>query len=267
MAYKEILLDVEGRIATLTLNQPDIRNPISGYGMIGEIEDACHQIQLNDDISVLIITGAGKAFSAGGNVKEMRERNNDPNVVPIHLREWYRRGIQRIPLAIDDLDVPVIAAVNGAAIGAGCDMAMMADIRIASTFAKFGETFLNLGIIPGDGGSWYLTRQIGYQMAAYLTFTGEVIDAEMALKIGIVYKVVEPDQLMAEANALAQVIASKPPRTLRVAKRLLKQSGRMSLRDFLDVCASNQALAHRTADHKEAIEAFFEKRDAVFTGN
>lgn len=266
MAYQEIKLDIAGRIATLTLNLPDSRNPISGPVIIDEIEDACRQVQWNDDVSVMIVTGAGKAFSAGGNVKEMRKRNEDPTVVPIHLREWYRRGIQRIPLAIDNLDVPVIAAVNGPAIGAGCDMAMMADIRIASNKAKFGETFLNLGIIPGDGGSWFLTRQIGYQMAAYLTFTGEVIDAETALKLGMVYKVVEPDDLMQEANALAEVIAGKPPRTLRVAKRLLKQAGRMDLKDFLDVCASNQALAHRTADHKEAIEAFFEKRDPVFSG-
>ena len=265
MSYKKVIYDVQDRIATLTFNQPDIRNPVSP-DMVEEIIDVCERVQRDDSISVLILTGAGKAFSAGGDVKAMRERNNDPSVVPVHLRDWYRRGIQRVPLAIDDLDVAVIGAVNGAAIGAGCDMAMMCDIRIASSHAKFGETFLNLGIIPGDGGTWFLTRQIGYQQAAKLTFTGEVIDAQQALALGMVIKVVEPEALLAEAEALARQIAAKPPQALRIAKRILKQSERLNLKDFLDVCASNQALVHRTADHKEAIEAFFEKRDPTFTG-
>ncbi len=267
MSYNKIKFDVQDKIAVMTFNLPDIRNPITGYDMIDEIVDVLNRVQNDDALSVLIITGAGTAFSAGGNVKQMRERNNDPTIVPIHLRDWYRRGIQRIPLALDDLDVPVIGAINGPAIGAGCDTAMMCDIRIASTEAKFGETFLNLGIIPGDGGSWFLTRQIGYQQAAWLTFTGEVIDAQTALQLGMVIKVVEPAALMDEAMALARTIAAKPPRALRIAKRILKQSERMSLKDFLDGCASHQALAHRTADHKEAVEAFFEKRDPVYTGN
>lgn len=266
MKYENILFDIQGRIATLTFNLPESRNPISGEGMIGEIEDACRSVQFNSDVSVLIITGAGKAFSAGGNVKNMRERNQGSGNSPLHIQETYRRGIQRIPLAIDAVDVPVIAAVNGAAIGAGCDTAMMCDIRIASTFAKFGETFLNLGLIPGDGGSWFLTRLIGYSKMAELTFTGKVIDAQEALDMGMVSRVVEADQLMPECLTLAETIASKPPRTLRMAKLLMKQAARMELKDFLDVCAQTQAVAQNSADHKEAIEAFFEKRDAKFTG-
>lgn len=266
MKYKDILFDVADRIATLTFNLPDSRNPISGERIIAEIEDACRQVRFSDDVSVLIVTGAGKAFSAGGNVKNMRERNQGFGGGPLQIQESYRRGIQRIPLAMDAVDVPIIGAINGAAIGAGCDTAMMCDIRIASTYAKFGETFLNLGLIPGDGGSWFLTRLIGYARMAELTFTGKVIDAEEALKLGMVSRVVEAEQLMPEARALAATIAEKPPRTLRMAKLLMKQAARMELKDFLDVCAQAQAVAQNSADHREAVEAFFEKRPAKFVG-
>jgi enoyl-CoA hydratase/carnithine racemase len=266
MKYKDILFEVDGRIATLTFNLPQSRNPISGETTINEIEDACRRVQYDNEISVLIITGAGKAFSAGGNIKNMRERTKGFPGGPMRLQETYRWGIQRIPLAMDAVDVPIIAAVNGAAIGAGCDTAMMADIRIASTFAKFGETFLNLGLIPGDGGSWFLARLIGYARMAELTFTGKVIDAEEALRIGLVSSVVGPDELMPEAKKLAETSAEKPPRTLRLAKLLMKQASRMELKDFLDVCAQTQAVVQNSKDHQEALEAFFEKRPAKFTG-
>ena len=266
MKYEDILYEVENRIATLTFNLPESRNPISGERIIAEIEDVCREVRFSDDVSVLIVTGAGKAFSAGGNIKNMRERNQGSGGGPLHIQETYRRGIQRIPLAMDSVDVPIIGAINGAAIGAGCDTAMMCDMRIASTNAKFGETFLNLGLIPGDGGSWFLTRLIGYARMAELTFTGKVIDAEEALQLGMVSKVVEPGQLMPEARALAEVIAEKPPRTLRIAKLLMKQASRMELKDFLDVCAQSQAVAQNSNDHREAIEAFFDKRPAQFTG-
>ena len=267
MDYQKIRFEqVRERVALLTFNRPESRNPISDYDTVDEIVDACHRVQNDDAISCLILTGAGSAFSAGGDIKQMRARNEDESVVPLHLREWYRRGIQRIPLALEALDVPIIAAVNGPAIGAGCDTAMMCDLRLASERALFGETFLNLGIIPGDGGSWFLTRQIGYQQAAWLTFSGKVIDATEALRLGMVLRVVPHDDLLPEALRMAETIVSKPPGALRIAKRILKQAERMNLSDFLDLCAANQALAHRTEDHKEAIEAFFEKRKAVFQG-
>ncbi|MCH9044885.1 MAG: enoyl-CoA hydratase/isomerase family protein [SAR324 cluster bacterium] len=264
--YKDIILDVADRIAVLTLNMPDTRNSISGQNTIEEIVDACKRVQNDDGVSVLIITGAGKSFSSGGNVKAMRERANEMEGPAIHLQERYRRGIQRIPLAIDALDVPVIGAINGHAIGAGCDLAMMCDIRIASRQAVFGETFLNLGIIPGDGGSWFLVRQIGYQKSAELTFTGRIVDAEEALALGMVLRVVEHESLMPEVRALAEVIAAKPPRTLRLSKRILKQAQRTTLSDFLDICAVTQAIAQTTDDHKIAMEAFFEKTTPVFKG-
>lgn len=264
--YKDITYEVAERVAVLTLNMPDTRNSISGQQTIEEIEDACRRTQYDDEVSVLIVTGAGKSFSSGGNVKAMRERAAEMSGPAVHLQERYRRGIQRIPLAIDSLDVPVIAAVNGHAIGAGCDLAMMCDIRIASSAAVFGETFVNLGIIPGDGGSWFLVRQIGYQNAAELTFTGKVVDAQEAQRLGMVSRVVEPEQLMPEARALAETIAAKPPRTLRLAKRILKQAQRTSLSDFLDICAVTQGIVQTSEDHKSAIEAFLDKSTPVFKG-
>ena len=265
--YKEIILEVSDRIATLTLNLPDSRNPISGRAIIEEIEDACRRIQHDDGVSVLIVTGAGKAFSAGGNIKDMKRRGGDFSGSELEVAEnGYRRGIQRIPLAMDRLDVPTIAAVNGPAVGAGCDLVAMCDLRIASSEARFGETFLNLGLIPGDGGSWFLTRQIGYQRAAELTFTARMIDAEEARAIGLVLKVVPPDQLMPEALKLAQTIAEKPPRQLRLAKRLLKEAQRMSLADFLDVCALGNGISQQTEDHMEGVSALLEKRAPVFKG-
>jgi enoyl-CoA hydratase/carnithine racemase len=265
--YQEILLDIQDRVAVLTINLPDSRNPISGKTVIGEIEDACRRLQMSDEVSALIVTGAGKAFSAGGNVKDMQKRAHEFTGGPIVLaEEAYRRGIQRIPMALDGLDVPIIAAVNGPAIGAGCDLAMMADIRIASTLAKFGETFLNLGLIPGDGGSWFLTRQIGYQRAAEMTFTARIVEAEEAKEMGIVLKVVEPGQLMPECLKLARTIAEKPPRQVRLAKQLLKKAQRLSLKDFLDVCALGNAVAQHTEDHMEGVTALIEKRPPAFKG-
>ena len=264
--YKDIRYEVSQRVALLTLNMPDTRNSISGQETIEEIVDACRRAQSDDEVSVLIVTGAGKSFSSGGNVKAMRERAAEMSGPAVHLQERYRRGIQRIPLALDSLDVPVIGAINGHAIGAGCDLAMMCDIRIASRQAVFGETFLNLGIIPGDGGSWFLVRQIGYQAAAELTFTGRIVDAEEALRLGMVARVVEPEQLLPEAHALAETIAAKPPRALRLAKRILKQAQRTSLSDFLDICAVTQAGVQTAEDHKIAIEAFFDKATPTFKG-
>lgn len=264
--YRDILFDVKDRIATLTINLPESRNPISQPQTIEEIEDACRKVKMTDDVSVLIITGAGRAFSAGGNIKNMKARTESSTLAIKVAESNYRRGIQRIPMALDALDVPIIAAVNGPAIGAGCDMAMMADIRIASTQAMFGETFLNLGLIPGDGGSWFLTRQIGYQRAAEMTFTGRIVSAQEAMDIGMVMKVVEPEQLLPEVAKLARTIADKPPLQLRLAKRLVKAAASMSLRDFLDVCALGNAVSHQTEDHKEGITAMLEKRTPVFKG-
>ena len=177
----------------------------------------------------------------------------------INLENKYREGIQRIPLALHKCEVPVIAAVNGPAIGAGFDVANMCDIRLASSKAKFGETFVNLGIIPGDGGAWFMQRLIGYQKAAELTFTGRVINADEAKELGIVLSVSEPNDLMAKTLELATEIASKPTASLRLTKRLMKMAQRTELPDFLDVCAVFQGMCHNNPEHLDAVNVMLEK--------
>lgn len=260
---KDATLEVEGRIAILTFRRDDVRNALNGTELVTEIPAALAWAQNNPEVSVLIMTGAGSAFSAGGNIKTMGERAKGP---AFELQQAYRKGIQRLPLALEQCDVPVIAAVNGPAIGAGFDLCNMCDIRIGSTNAQFGETFVNLGIIPGDGGSWFLTRLLGYQRAAELTLTGRLVKADEAKALGILLEVTAPEDLLPAAKKLAAKIAAKPPQAVRYAKRLLKLSQRQQLEEHLDVCSAFQAICHKTDDHQEALTAFFEKRPGVFHG-
>jgi enoyl-CoA hydratase/carnithine racemase len=216
---------------------------------------------------VLVITGDGAAFCSGGNVKEMQERSGLFAGTPLEIQDQYRRGIQQIPLALHTAEIPVIAAVNGPAMGAGFDLACMCDLRIASNRALVGGTFINLGIIPGDGGAWFLQRLIGYQRAAELLFSGRVVKAQEALQLGLFLEVVEPELLLPRVRELADQIAAKPPQALRLTKRMMKLAQRSELPDFLDLCAGFQAMAHHTEDHLEAVGAFLEKRTPHFSGS
>ncbi len=253
-------LQLENRVATLTLDRDDVRNALTGTALIEDILAVAQWVNRCEEVSALIITGAGAAFSSGGNVKDMAERGGDfaGNVAEVAAR--YRAGIQRIPLALQDVEVPIIAAVNGPAIGAGFDLANMADLRIASEKAKFGETFLNLGIIPGDGGAWFMQRQIGYQRAFELTLSGRIIDATEALALGVVLDVVAPDQLLPRARQIADRFAAQPPKALRLTKRLMKMAQRMELKDFLDLCAVFQGMCHNEPEHLEAVQRFLAKQ-------
>jgi enoyl-CoA hydratase/carnithine racemase len=223
-------------------------------------------INTDESTSVLILTGAGKAFSAGGNIKHMLRREGSFGGNVHEVQKKYREGIQRMPLAMHRLEVPCIAAINGPAIGAGFDLACMCDLRLAGSEATFGETFLNLGIIPGDGGAWFLQRLLGYQRAAEMTFTGRLLNADEAKSTGIVLDVVPGGVLLERAHELARAIAAKSPQALRLTKRLLKAAQRMELPDFLDLCAVFQGICHNTHDHLEAVAAFLEKRQPQFVG-
>jgi enoyl-CoA hydratase/carnithine racemase len=261
-----VLYEQDGHIVTLTLNKHETRNAISEDEMVDAIEAACHRINADQSVRVAIITGAGTAFSSGGNVKDMRDRAGMFGGTATEIRDGYRRGIQRIPLAVHRLEVPIIAAVNGPAIGAGCDLAMMCDIRIASEKALFAESFVKVGLIPGDGGAWFLPRVVGLSRANEMAFTGEPIDAQTALQWGAVSRVVPADELMAAARELAGRIAVNPPTALRMTKKLIKEGEHTQLETLLETSASLQALAHQTKDHLEAVNAIIDKRPPMFTG-
>lgn len=254
----------DGHVVTLTLNRHETRNAISSDEMVDAIEAACRRINEDFSVRVAIITGAGSAFSSGGNVKDMRDKAGMFGGTVTELRDGYRNGIQRIPRAIAALEVPVIAAVNGPAIGAGCDLAMMCDMRVASEKALFAESFVKVGLIPGDGGAWFLPRVIGRSRANEMAFTGEPVDAATALDWGMVSRVVEPDELMNAAKELAGRIAANPPSALRMTKRLLQEGEHERLDSLLEMSASLQALAHQTAEHEEAVNAIIEKREPKF---
>lgn len=255
-----------GPITTLTIDRADTMNPLGAVGDGDEFRAACDAINRDFEVRCVILTGAGRAFSAGGDVKAMRDKTGTFGGSPPAISDGYRDNIHLILRALYGLRVPVIAAVNGPAIGLGCDVACLGDIRIASEKAKFGVTFLKLGIIPGDGGTWILPRIIGQARAAELFYTGEVIDAATAREWGLVSRVVAHGDLLGEANALAEKVAAMPPHALRHAKNLLRQGQEISYDSALELAANTQALMHHTEDHAEGVAALIEKRSPKFKG-
>lgn len=256
-----LLYEQSGAVVTLTMNSVETRNALTGGNAPQEFVDACARIASDMSVRVVILTGAGTVFSSGGNLKHMQELFD---ASPAALRTWYREGIQRVATAVYNLEVPIIAAVNGPAIGAGCDLTCMCDIRIASESASFAESFVKVGLIPGDGGAWLLPRVVGMSKAAEMSFTGESVSASEALACGLVSRVVPGERLMDEARALAGKIAANPGGALRLSKRLLREGQHMRLESLLEMSAGFQALAHKTPQHVEAINAFVEKRKPVF---
>lgn len=261
-----ILTEKRGHIAILTLNRPDAMNALGAPGDGDQVAEACAAINADRDIRAVVLTGAGRAFSAGGDVKAMKAREGAFAGNGVELRDGYRNNIHRVVRSIYGLEVPSIAAVNGPAIGLGCDVACMTDIRIAAEGAKFGVTFLKLGLIPGDGGAWLLPRTIGMSRAAELLFTGDVVDAATAETWGLVSKVVPAESLLDEAVALAERIAQQPPHALRLAKSLLKHGQTTSYDTLMEMSAAAQAISHLTEDHMEGVTALLEKRPATFKG-
>lgn len=254
-------------IVTLTLNDPATRNALYGDELFEAFEKSVDRINADLGVRAAILTGEGSAFCSGGNLRDMQDKKGIFAGTASEIGNQYRLGIQRIPRSLFKLDVPLIAAVNGPAIGAGCDLACMCDIRIASKQAVFAQSFLRVGLIPGDGGAWFLPRVIGYSRAAEMLFTGETIDAEGACKIGLVSKVAEPELLMQEAVDLAKRIAQNPPQVLRWAKKLLREAQHTRLDSNLEQSLAYQLQAHLTSDHAEGVAAVLEKRPPHFTGN
>jgi enoyl-CoA hydratase/carnithine racemase len=266
MEFKDIMFKVDGAVATMTLNRADIRNAITHTEIISEIESVCALVNEDLAIKVLIVTAVDPAFCSGGNVKEMKDRKGMFQGSPAEVFDKYRRNIQEALMAVYEVEIPTIAAVNGSAIGAGCGLALMCDIRVASKSSTFGQTVVSVGLIPGDGSAWTLPRAVGMPKACELLFTSEVIDAETALSIGLVNYLADHDKLLEKANEIAGKIASKPPQALRLTKRLIRSAQFSTLDHAMQDAAALQSLCHFTGDHMEALAAMFEKRKPQFLG-
>lgn len=262
-----LVIEREAHIVIARMNRPESRNALTAPEYMQEFVDLCAAIRRDQSINVLVLTGNGPAFCAGGNVKDMRDRTGIFAGEPAELRNQYRDGIQRIPLCVYDLDIPVIAAINGPAIGAGLDLACMCDVRVAADSAVFAESFIKLGLVPGDGGAWLLPRVVGMPRASLMALTGDTITAAQALEWGLITGSVPAAQVLEEALTIARRMAANPGHALRMTKRLLREGEHMRLNSLLELSAAYQALAHTTADHGEAVNAFLEKRAPQFTGN
>lgn len=253
-----------GAVEVWTLDRADRLNALPDLGDEQDFTEACDAVNADMGVRCVVLTGSGRAFSAGGDLKAMRDKTGLFAGGEAEIRERYKTVVHRIVRSLYALDVPLVAAVNGPAMGLGCDIAGLADIRIASDKASFGLPFLKLGIVPGDGGGWITPRYAGYARAAELLFTARTIDAATAADWGMVNRVVPHDQLMEEALALAEEIAAQSGQALRMTKALLRQGREQSFDQVLEATAAMQALAHLGEDHAEGVAAALERRKPRF---
>ncbi len=261
MAEPHILYETNNNIAIITLNRPKAKNAFSPE-MIRLWREYLKKAKQDDTIRVIIVTGKGDTFCSGGDIRDMAEGR---------LKSWDMKrflwdGVHRIVLTLEDIDKPVIAAINGAAMGAGMDMAIMCDLRVCSDKARLAESYIMMGLVPGDGGAYFLPRLVGTSKALELLLTGDVLSANEALDLGIVNRVVPHDRLMEEAIKLAEKIAAKPPLAVRMMKRAVYQGQTGTLRSHLDYISSQLSLLSETEDHLEAARSFLEKRKPRFAG-
>jgi enoyl-CoA hydratase/carnithine racemase len=263
MTYKCLLYEVKDRIATLTLNRPERLNAL-GDTLRDDLYGAVTRAEADPGVGVLVVTGAGRGFCSGGDVKSMSERNETGESPP--PTERFAPIRDRIVLAMRLCAKPLIAAVNGAAAGAGMNLALACDMRIASSAAKFSQAFVKRGLAPDWGGTWLLPRIVGTAKACELIFTGEPIDAAEALKLGIVNAVVAPEELMPETYKLARKIADGPPIAIQLSKRAIYHNEDVDLRAGLEFESFAQNICKDTEDSREGVKAFMEKRAPAFRG-
>ena len=256
MDYEFVTKKIENRLAIVTINRAEALNSLNRE-VIKDIFDCLKEIEKEGAADCIIITGAGRAFIAGADISTMSVMDGYEG------RDWTKGGMDLMDY-IEGMRMPVIAAVNGFALGGGCELAMACDIRIASTKAKFSQPETGLGLIPGYGGTQRLARIVGKGMAKYLIFTGETIGAEEAYRIGLVEKVVEPEKLMEEALRVANVILKKAPIATRMAKRAINASANTDLATGICYELETYDIAFRSQDRKEGMMAFLEKREANF---
>ncbi len=264
MDFEHLIYNVDNLVATITLNRSETLNALTP-AMRQSFAAALGLAEKDDNVRVIVITGAGKGFCSGGDVKAMNEARKSGKASVLEDRVDPIRD--RIVLALRDSTKPIIAAVNGAAAGAGMNIALACDIRIASDTAKFGETFAKRGLHPDWGGTYFLPRIVGMAKACELIWSGKMIQASEALELGIVSQLETPEALMATTLEMANSFAAGPPIAIRMAKRAMYRSMDSSLREALEFETYAQNTCSATLDAKEGIAAFVEKREPVFTGN
>lgn len=258
MSNEEILFERQGAVATITLNRPDARNAWSER-MITLMIQALDRAEADADVRVVILTGAGKSFCAGGDLRAMRDRSGMFEGDTVGLRQQYMRGLQQITRRLDFFEKPIIAAINGAAVGAGLDLALMCDIRVASDTAKLGSTFAAVGLIPGDGGAYLLTRTVGFSRAVELILTARLVQGDEALSLNLVHEIVPREDVMPRALALAGLISAHPASAIKMAKAALYRCYNQDLETALQLTAAFQSITQHTDDHIEAVERMLEK--------
>jgi 2-(1,2-epoxy-1,2-dihydrophenyl)acetyl-CoA isomerase len=262
--FEQLSLEVKHKHQLwIKLENESMSNAIT-LPMIDSLVRVLGHADFDSNIRVIVLTGSGKNFCAGGDVKAMMQKSGMFEGESNELRMRYMHGIQRIPKAIEDLSTPIIAMVNGAAIGAGCDLSMMCDLRIGSELSRFGETFTNIGLVPGDGGTFFLTRVLGFSKAMQMTLTSEIFTGEKAYQFGLLNFIYPHDQLENETFKLATTITFQAPVAQAMSKKALKFSYQHDLHSSLDLLASFQGITQRTHDHFEALTSKIEKRESNF---
>lgn len=257
----DLLYEVKDRIATITLNRPDKLNAFTGP-MIDAWARSLAEAQADDAVHVIVVTGAGRAFCAGGDVGRMGQ--GAPT--PLEHKNQLWENIHRVPRTLEAMDKPVVAMVNGLAVGAGMGMCLMCDVRVAAQDARFSTGYVKVGLVPGDGDTYFLPRLVGPAKALELLWTADFIDAAEALRLGIVNRVVPAAELAEATYTFARQIAGGPQIPIRMIKRLVYQSLRLDLRTHLDLVSSHMAVVRQTIDHAEGVAAFKEKRPPRFQG-
>lgn len=265
MDLEDLRYERDDELVILTLDRPDARNAYS-EAMVEGLVRALDTAEADPSVRAVVLTGEGKSFHAGGDLKRMRDARGMFEGGPVDLRRQYIDGIQRVPRRLAAFDKPIVAAINGAAIGAGLDLACMCDVRVAGRGVKLGSTFVKVGLVPGDGGAYFLARTIGFARALEMILTGRLVEAEEALTMGLVHAVVERDAVVTEAIARARMITANAPLAVRLAKRAAYRSWDLDMDTALELAASFQGMVQNTEDHREAVEAILGKRPPSFQG-
>jgi enoyl-CoA hydratase/carnithine racemase len=257
-----LLFTKHHKIATITLNRPEKLNTFHD-GMLADWAAALRECQADDAVHVVVLTGAGRVFCAGGDLGTMGKSEGNP---AWEMGQYLRKNVHPVARAVDALHKPYVCAVNGAATGAGMDMALMTDVRFAARSARFAETYIKVGLVPGDGGAFLLPRLIGLTKALELLWTGDFLSAEEAERLGLVSKIFDDATLMDETYAFAERLANGPSVAIRLTKQVVYQCLRMDFLAALEAITGPMGVAANTADHREAVAAFFEKRRPTFKG-